>query len=66
MNALPFDQRMKLIKTNELILRIVDDYLIVSDDEARMDAIKHRLGTQLPIQRSLTLRFVLLIFFCSG
>jgi hypothetical protein len=48
MDALPFDQRMKLMKTNELILRIVDDYLIVCDDEARMDAIKHRLGTQLP------------------
>jgi hypothetical protein len=41
---LGFDRQMKLNKTNELVLRIVDDYLIICDDEKRMDAIKHRLG----------------------
>jgi hypothetical protein len=44
LSRLPFDQRMKLDKANELILRIVDDYLIICDNEKRMDAIKQRLG----------------------
>jgi hypothetical protein len=43
-NQLMFDARMKLNKANELILRIVDDYLIIADNPNRMDEIRNRLG----------------------
>lgn len=55
--------KLCLKRTNEIILRIVDDYLLISDDVEKIQKVKDMLKLELSVNEKKTAQWIWVIFF---